>query len=104
MGALLDAARATLNPAATLRWVDEAWLLDKGVKPWSELPIWLPPDVKALHQIDIGRALATGLSCRPVAQTLADTAAWAKGLALPADIGLSLEREADLLTRAPAAA
>ena len=104
MGALLDAARATLNPAATLRWVDEAWLLAEGVKPWSELPIWLPPDMRALHQIDIGRALATGLSCRPLAQTLADTAAWAAGQALPAGIGLAPEREADLLARAPATA
>ena len=104
MGELLDTARAKLNPAATLRWVDEAWLLGEGVKPWSELPIWLPPDSAALHQIDIGRALATGLSCRPLAQTLADTAAWAAGRALPAGTGLSPQREGDLLARAPAAA
>ena len=104
MGELLDSARATLNPAATLRWVDEAWLLGEGVKPWSELPIWLPPDSAALHQIDIGRALATGLSCRPLAQTLADTAAWAAGRALPAGTGLSPQREGDLLARAPTAA
>ena len=104
MGELLDAARAALNPAATLRWVDEAWLLGESVKPWSELPIWLPPDAKALHQIDIGRALATGLHCRPLAQTLADTLAWADGRELPASMGLTPEREADLLARAPATA
>ena len=34
-----------------------------------------------LHQTGIARALAAGLQCRPLAQTLRDTAAWAAHLA-----------------------
>ncbi len=97
MGGLLQAARDTLNPSATLRWVDEAWLLAQGVQPWSDLPVWLPQAQAGMHRTDIRRAQATGYESRPLAQTLADTAAWALGRATPAGVGLAPEREALLL-------
>ena len=107
MGEFLATAQHTLAPASRLRWVDEAFLLQQGVAPWSELPVWLPAASSGMHRIDIGRALATGLQCRPLAQTLADTAAWAAEQAdqptLPPatpprpPVGLSREREATLL-------
>ncbi len=104
MGELLAAGARALNSTAQAVWVDEAFLLAQGVKPWTDLPLWLPRAEAGLHRIDIERALATGLQCRPLAQTFADTAAWA-GAALPptADgpprppVGLSAEREAALL-------
>ncbi len=97
VGGLLQAARDTLNPGATLRWVDEAWLLAQGVQPWSDLPVWLPQAQAGMHRTDIHRALATGFTSRPLSQTLTDTAAWAHGLATPAGVGLTPEREAKLL-------
>jgi len=110
IGGLLQAARDTLNPAAQLRWVDEKFLLDAGVAPWSDLPVWLPQAQAGLHQTNIARALATGLQCRPLAATLDDTAQWlnaaatatapapaaAASPARPA-VGLAPEREAALL-------
>jgi len=96
-GGLLQAARDTLNPAAQLRWVDEAWLLAQGVQPWSDLPVWLPRAQAGMHRTDIRRALATGLRTRLLATTLRDTAAWAQGRATPAGVGLAPEREAALL-------
>ncbi len=107
MGAFLDTACATLNPAARLKWLDETFLLEAGVAPWSDLPVWLPAVSQGLHQTSIARALATGLRCRPLAQTLLDTAAWASrpdesaaaaaaGPPRPA-VGLAPEREAALL-------
>ena len=106
MGGFLETARSTLNPAARLEWVPEPWLLAQGVAPWSELPVWVPRESAGLHQVDIRRALAAGLSCRPLAQTLTDTAAWAATVAAsvpqamdrPA-AGMAPEREADLLAR-----
>ncbi len=77
MGQFLAAACASLQPAARLQWVDEDFLLAAGVAPWSDLPVWLPRATQALHQTCIARALAAGLQCRPLAQTIADTAAWA---------------------------
>ncbi len=105
-GEFLRAACATLAPAARLTWIDEACLLAQGVAPWTELPLWLPRDSAGLHQVSIARAVASGLRCRPLAQTLADTAAWAA--AQPAvsaagdgpsrpPVGMAPEREAALL-------
>jgi 2'-hydroxyisoflavone reductase len=112
MGGLLSDA-ATLGAGAAnpthLTWVDEAFVLGQGVAPWSDLPVWLPAAAQALHQIDIRRAIATGLRCRALIETLQDTAAWAAGtpnaggpmpapggLPRPA-AGLEPEREAALL-------
>ncbi len=117
IGGLLLAAREALNPAAQLQWVDEAFLHGAGVAPWSELPVWLPRAQAGLHGMDINRALATGLQCRPLAATLTDTAQWlqdAAATAAPATaatataaaaaaaparpaVGLSPERETALL-------
>ena len=107
IGGLLEAARQTLNPAAALQWVGEQFLLDHGVAPWSDLPVWLPRAQAGLHRVNIERAVASGLHCRPLAQTLQDTAQWAAsapaapaaaagGLPRPG-VGLPAQREADLL-------
>ncbi len=105
MAGLLQAACAALNPAARLTWVDEAFLLDQGVAPWTELPVWLPHAQAGLHQTDITRAIASGLHCRPLADTLRDTLAWVQQNTAPAPagamprpaVGLAPEREAALL-------
>ena len=103
MGGFLDAARQALNGTATLRWADEDWLLSEGVVPWRELPVWLSRTDAGLHQVSITQALATGLVCRPLVQTILDTMAWATPVAAPAGVGMAPEREADLLSRTPSA-
>ncbi len=110
IGGFLNTARDSLNPSANLQWVGEQFLLDQGVAPWSDLPVWLPTAQASLHHTPIARALASGLHCRALAQTLQDTAAWAAqdahgGMpaAAPAgspprpQVGLQPEREAALL-------
>ncbi len=97
MAELLRAMQHTLGNDAPLQWLDEAFLLQQGVIPWTELPLWLPQESAGLHQTDVGRALATGLRCRPLAQTIADTAAWAAHEAGKSGIGVSSTREAALL-------
>lgn len=98
MGALLEQARHVLNPATRLTWVAQDFLLQRGVQPWTELPVWVGGDAPGLHRTVITRALATGLRCRPLAETLADTAAWdrADRRETPG-IGMAPEREAALL-------
>lgn len=111
MGAFFEAARARLNPTARLHWADGDWLLREGVAPWTELPLWVPPDAAGLHQVDIRRAVRAGLATRPVADTAADTAAWLAGdpPAPPAGVmerppvGLAPEKEAELFSRFVAA-
>jgi 2'-hydroxyisoflavone reductase len=104
MGELLATGARALHRAAQPVWVDEDFLLAQGVQPWTELPLWLPRAESGLHRIDIERALATGLQCRSMAQTFADTAAWAGAAPPPATegpprppVGLSPAREAALL-------
>ena len=112
MGGLLATARQALRSDAALEWVDEAHLLAHNVAPWTDLPLWLPRDQAGLHRADIRRAIATGLVCRPAAETVLDTAAWLRAAAWqpaaglqpttagPAprpQVGLAPEREQQLL-------
>jgi 2'-hydroxyisoflavone reductase len=100
MGEFLETARAVLRPQARLRWLPERYLLDQGVKPWTELPVWLPADSAALHRTHITRALQTGLAIRPLRHTLLDTAAWLPQAPATPAVGMSAEREAALLKSA----
>ena len=104
MGDLLATIAQTLQPTARLQWMREERLLSQGVSPWIELPLWLPRAQAGLHRVDVARACAAGLQTRPLAQTVADTAAWAAaapppvlGTALRPAVGISPEREAALL-------
>lgn len=82
MGELLDVANAVTGGHAELRWTDPETILGAGIEPWTQLPIWLPPGPLhvLLHQGDVSRALAWGLRCRPVHDTVADTWAWLSSL------------------------
>ncbi|MFJ8565671.1 NAD-dependent epimerase/dehydratase family protein [Streptomyces sp. NPDC093514] len=105
-GSLLDACAATTAGGAELRWTDPDRILDAGVEPWTELPIWVPEGeaYHHMHHGDVSKALAAGLKCRPVEETVADTWAWLRTLGgvapqrpdRPAK-GISAEREAALL-------
>jgi 2'-hydroxyisoflavone reductase len=89
--------------------VDEEFLLGRGVEPWSGLPIWLPEEDEA-HRFflsnKIDKALAAGLTFRPLADTIRDTLAWQSqnevttadkpGVPVP-DQTLKPERERELL-------
>ena len=78
MSRLLEAATAVTGSAARLVWVPPEVIERTGIKPWTELPIWVPPDgeLAGLHNADVSAAYAAGLSCRPVEETVADTWAW----------------------------
>jgi nucleoside-diphosphate-sugar epimerase len=106
---LLEACAAVTGSDAELRWTDPRVILDAGVQPWTELPVWVPPGelYDTLHRGDVSRALATGLRCRPVTETVADTWAWLRTLEGGAPqrpdrprVGLDPEVEARLLAGA----
>jgi 2'-hydroxyisoflavone reductase len=73
--ALVDASPSPPNPA----WIDEVTLHARNVEPWLGLPLWLPsndPDSAGFMSFDCTKAARTGLTARPLAQTIDDTAAW----------------------------
>jgi 2'-hydroxyisoflavone reductase len=79
MGELLDACVRTTGAAAELRWTAPELILDAGIQPWTQLPVWVPPGTDmhdTLHTADVSRAVATGLACRPVEETVTDTWHW----------------------------
>ena len=71
--ACIDAARRRGGSPLRFVPVGEAFLLEQGVAPWSELPLWLPsidPDHLGFGRVDCSRAVAAGLVTRPLAETV----------------------------------
>jgi 2'-hydroxyisoflavone reductase len=78
MGELLETAVHVTGSDAELVWVPAEAIAEAGISPWIELPIWLPEDEEygGLHDGDVSAAIAEGLTCRPVRETISDTWAW----------------------------
>jgi 2'-hydroxyisoflavone reductase len=73
-------ARVGETPAPV--WIDPEVLGSAGIEPWTELPLWLPPDdpqFDGFFLVDDARARETGLTVRALWATVADTAAWLGG-------------------------
>jgi len=97
------------RPAATLRWVPDSVLLEAGVQPWMELPMWVPdiPDLAGTWDVSGDRALRTGMRYRPLTDTVHDTWMWlrqevASGtpldqIARRPEIGLDPDKEREIL-------
>lgn len=97
---MLATCLAVAGSDAAFTWVPEDFVLAHGVQPWSELPLWLPGEQAIGHgSVNVARAVAAGLSFRPLAATVADTLNWAQQR--PADYGwragLAPEKEAAIL-------
>jgi 2'-hydroxyisoflavone reductase len=86
-------------------WAPTSFLKANDVSPWRDMPVWIPGEGKTFgfHRRDISRAIAAGLTYRPVRLTAAETPAWFQ--TLPGErqaklrAGLTAEREADLLVK-----
>ncbi len=98
LGGLLEATRVALGSSASLVWVDEQAILDAGVQPWTELPLWLPGGAGELMERDVSAARAAGLTFRPLAETVRDTEVWDRGEPGTRPT-LSREKEAEILGR-----
>jgi hypothetical protein len=100
-GGMLRACADVTGSGAEFVWVPDDRLAAQGVRQWSELPLWRT--FRGVWQVDSGAAMAAGLSCRPLAATVADTWAWLQGSGGELDeerageIGMSRERERQVL-------
>jgi 2'-hydroxyisoflavone reductase len=99
MAELLYGIRAVTSAPVRFTWVTEEFLSEHQVRPWSDLPAWIPGD--PLMFVDIRRALGAGLTFRPLAVTATDTLEWDRRR--PEEerserrAGLTRERERELL-------
>lgn len=107
---MLGACVAATGSDAELVWVGEDELAAVGAQPWTHLPCWVPEhgDFAGFLEADTARAAATGLVCRPVSETVADTWHWLQHDGPPSqrpdrDVhGLPAELEQRLLSRSRA--
>jgi 2'-hydroxyisoflavone reductase len=105
MASLLAAAIHATGSDARLVWVEPEVILAAGIAPWTELPVWLPPDGEefGLHTGNVNAVYREGLTCRPVEETVADTWAWLEAEGDPPapagrpGHGLDPEREREVL-------
>jgi 2'-hydroxyisoflavone reductase len=102
LGDLLTATAEVVAPAGTsLTWVDPVFLAAEGLDD-AAFPFWAPGEADFdVLAADPSAALAAGLRPRPLAETIADTAAWVREAAdqAPPGRGLDPDREADLIRR-----
>ncbi len=99
-GGLLATCREVSGSNASFVWVNQDFLSGQDVKPWHELPLWIPGEAKNFSLVSNAKAAAAGLKIRTLAQTVADTLAW--HAELPANrawrAGLAREKERTVLS------
>ena len=109
MGALLDGVEAgvkgSIKSPLNRREVSAEFLEKNKVSMWIDMPVWVPGsgETIGMHRRSHKKALAAGITYRPVDVTAADTLKWwhsqtAERCAAP-KAGLKPAREAELLKR-----
>jgi 2'-hydroxyisoflavone reductase len=98
MGKLLEECEA-VGGDAKIVWVSEEFLEENGVEPFTELPLWVPREYAGMLAVDCGKAIAAGLTFRPVSETIRDVLEWDSNRAEPElAAGLKPDRERELLS------
>jgi len=99
MGRLLEECEAVGGGGAEFVWVSEDFLEEKGVEPFTELPLWVPREDAAMLAVDCGKAIAAGLAFRPLSETVKDVLDWDRARTTDGEpaAGLRSERERELL-------
>ena len=103
VGEMLEGIKTANKSKANFTWVSTDFLQEQKVQPWSDIPVWVPPQGEegGMGRINIQRALGKGLTFRPLAETARDTLAWFKSQSAERQAkvkaGLSAEREAEVL-------
>jgi 2'-hydroxyisoflavone reductase len=101
MGELLDTSRTVAGADTTYAWIDTAFAAEHDLLESDDqnlLPLWTPT-YPGFHLFDSTRAHGAGLVCRSLEETIRDTLAWddERGAPWPMQVGLTDEREAELL-------
>jgi len=101
---MLYGIKACFANDARFTWVPQPFLAEQKVRSWAEMPVWAHAGASTLAYCTskIDRALAAGLTFRPLADTVRDGMAWYHSR--PADqqarlrAGITLEREKEVLS------
>jgi 2'-hydroxyisoflavone reductase len=103
MAELLYGIRAVTTAEATFTWVPADFLFEIGIRPYSHMPVWMPPrdGREGFARFDLSPEVALGLTFRPLAVTTRDTLDYhfSRPPERQAELraGISAEREAEVL-------
>ena len=107
MAEMLYGIKAITTAGAQFTWVPADFLREQKIRPWRDMTVWVPPTPRdaGFSRKSNARAIAKGLTFRPLAVTAKDTLDWNKTrpadqlqrLAEGAVGGISAEREAQVL-------
>jgi 2'-hydroxyisoflavone reductase len=102
MAETLHGIRAVTSSDVKLTWVSADFLREHEVGAWMEMPLWVypGPETAGFSAWDNSKAVAAGLTYRPLADTARDTLIWWKegpGLERELNTGLAPEKEQELL-------
>lgn len=105
VAAMLHGIHAAVGGAAKFAFVDQAFVEAEKIQAWAEFPAWVPGggETAGFSRVSAAKSIASGLTYRPLATTVADLLTWFR--ALPPErqaalrAGMKPEREAALLAR-----
>ncbi|MFA5551777.1 MAG: NAD-dependent epimerase/dehydratase family protein [Trueperaceae bacterium] len=98
MGSLLSASAQVTSSDAEVVWVEDDFLLEQNVRPFADLPFWLPAPASNMFRVDASRAQAAGLTIRAVDDTVRATLEWHTARGQPnLKIGIGPDRETAVL-------
>ncbi|MEX2081664.1 MAG: epimerase [Dehalococcoidia bacterium] len=99
LGEVLDTCASALGTSPAITWAPEPFLAANAVVPFHDLPLWVPEAQSGMNQADCSKAIAAGLTFRPLCETITDTLAWysARPTGPSLRAGLPPDREAELL-------
>jgi 2'-hydroxyisoflavone reductase len=98
-GDLLDATVRAIGPSGTtLTWADPEWLKEQA-QTHQSLPLWSEGEHEGVLAADPTKAISSGLSPRPLTETVADTWQWIQDDQPPVvpGWGITEEQESSLL-------
>jgi 2'-hydroxyisoflavone reductase len=95
---------------AEVVWASEKFLLDNKVAPWTEMPLWVPEEFplepglkepwKGAFTVNIEKAIESGLTFRPIEESLAEIYDWERQRSLAENewkSGMRMDCEKELL-------
>ena len=103
LGEVLQTCKTVSGSDARFVWADDEFLKENQADTFSQTPFYIPESSgsEGIMAASIAKAVASGLTFRPLADTVNDTLTWdnARPTEQPLKVGLSLDREQELLEK-----
>jgi 2'-hydroxyisoflavone reductase len=76
MREVIEQTALATDSRSTITWVPEEVLMATGMDPFESFPLWVPKKHNAVFGVQNNRAIATGLTFRPLMQTAEAVSEW----------------------------